>query len=218
MKKGNQIILGLILLSFVMTAVFLMFMPDQVPAHYNAAGVVDRIGSKYESFIWPVFTALMGGFFLLMARFQEKGSPGEKVLHISGICVLLLFIALGAFFMYRSTVYNPETYTDIAPSVTRISIIGVGVVLVVLGNIMPKLRRNSLSGLRTKWSMASDTIWQKSQRFSGICAVTCGFLTIIVAAILSGTVSLVICMVLIAAWVAVSVIASYRYYKKEMSS
>lgn len=218
MKKGRFIILALILLSFVMTAVFLMLMPDQVPVHYNAAGVVDRIGSKYESFIWPAVTALMGGFFLLMAKFQKGGSSGEKVLHVSGICVLLLFNALGAYFMYRSIVYDPETYTDITPDITKISAIGVGVILVILGNLMPKLRRNNLSGLRTKWSMASDTVWQKSQRFSGICAVACGFLTIIAAAILSGTASLAVCMVLIAVWVIVSVIASYRYYKKEASS
>ncbi len=32
---------------------------------------------------------------------------------------------------------------------------------------MPKLKRNSIIGLRTKWSLSSDEAWAKSQRFAG---------------------------------------------------
>ena len=66
MKHGRKWILGIIVLSVIVTVVLMQFMPDQIPAHYNSAGVVDRMGSKYESLIWPATTALMGGFFLLI--------------------------------------------------------------------------------------------------------------------------------------------------------
>lgn len=38
---------------------------------------------------------------------------------------------------------------------------------------MPKLRRNSLSGARTKYSLSSDEAWHKTQRYAGrvmLCA------------------------------------------------
>ena len=40
-------------LPLVITAVALQFMPDTVPLHYNAAGEIDRWGSKYESLLFP---------------------------------------------------------------------------------------------------------------------------------------------------------------------
>ena len=106
MKHGRKWILGGIILSVIVTIVLIQFMPDQIPAHYNAAGAVDRMGSKYESLIWPVTTALMGGFFLLMTRFVKSTSE-KKILHITGIVIELFFIALGVYFMAKSIFYFP---------------------------------------------------------------------------------------------------------------
>ncbi len=50
----------------------------------------------------------------------------------------------------------------------------VGVGMVILGNIMPKLRRNSLVGLRTPWSQSSEVVWKKSQRVGGILFMAAG--------------------------------------------
>ncbi|MBC5636241.1 DUF1648 domain-containing protein [Ornithinibacillus sp. BX22] len=43
-------------------------LPDEVPAHYNAFGEVDRWGKKYELLILPI----VGGFLLLMMQLFEK--------------------------------------------------------------------------------------------------------------------------------------------------
>lgn len=51
MKKLNKIMLALSILPTLLTSVFLFFMNDTVPMHYNASGAVDRYGSKYENFI-----------------------------------------------------------------------------------------------------------------------------------------------------------------------
>ena len=53
MKKGYWVIAALVLLSIVVSVIFISMMPDQVPMHYNAAGQVDRMGSKYENLIFP---------------------------------------------------------------------------------------------------------------------------------------------------------------------
>ena len=50
MKKLNKIMLALSILPTLLTSVFLFFMNDTVPMHYNASGAVDRYGSKYENF------------------------------------------------------------------------------------------------------------------------------------------------------------------------
>ena len=213
MKHGCKWIVGGIILSIIVTVVLMQFMPDQIPAHYNSAGVVDRMGSKYESLIWPATTAFMGGFFLLMTRFVKTASE-KKVLHIVGIVMELFFIALGVYFMIKSIRYDPTAAApDINTNVGRMACIAIGIVLIVLGNFMPKISRNKLFGLRTTWTLKSDTVWQKSNRFCGICGVVCGLLMVLSAALLPSSAVLITCVGLFAAWVALSVFASYRYSK-----
>ena len=218
MKHGCKWILGMIVLSVIVTVVLMQFMPDRIPAHYNSAGVVDRMGTKYESLLWPATTALMGGFFLLMTRFVKTASE-KKVLHIVGIVMELFFVALGIYFMAKSIVYDPSTTaTDMNADITRIAAIAIGIVLIVLGNFMPKISRNKLFGLRTTWTLSSDAVWQKSNRFCGICGVVCGLLVVLVSAILPSSTVLIACILLFAVWIIASVIGSYRYYKAEQNS
>lgn len=87
--------------------------------------------------------------------------------------------------------------------------------MVVLGNIMPKVRRNSLFGLRTPWSMSSDAVWQKSQRFGGISSVAVGLLMCLLAAALEGTAALLTSTGLILVWVALCMMVSWHYYRQE---
>ncbi len=44
---------------------------------------------------------------------------------------------------------------------------------------MPKLKRNSIIGLRTKWSLSSDEAWAKSQRFAGAVTAISGILLLL---------------------------------------
>ena len=56
MKKAMWIIS---IISIILTAVALQFMPDSVPMHYNAAGEIDRWGSKYENYIFPILIIVL---------------------------------------------------------------------------------------------------------------------------------------------------------------
>ena len=68
MKHLYRFAVALIILGFVGTAVFLVLAPDIVPAHYNFAGEVDRMGSKYEYVLFPFVSAGLGIIFLLLAK------------------------------------------------------------------------------------------------------------------------------------------------------
>ncbi|MDW0116542.1 DUF1648 domain-containing protein [Sporosarcina thermotolerans] len=46
-------------------------LPDQVPAHYNAAGEVNRWGSKWELVILPIIAVLMAVFFTFLEKHPE---------------------------------------------------------------------------------------------------------------------------------------------------
>ncbi len=215
MKKLYSALYAVLLICVIGTVIFLILSPDRIPAHYNFAGEVDRFGSKYENLIWPGFAIGLGAFFLLMARApRKKGEKtNEKKLMTAGVCTLSFFTLLGFYFMLKALRYDPEAAPQLSyDDVNRFESIGIGALLVVLGNLMPKMRRNALFGLRTKWSMANDTVWQKSQRFGGIAAVVAGFVMIISALFIPGIWNLVMMTVVILTLLVLSVLASRRYY------
>lgn len=219
MKKLYAICYGVILLCIIGTAILLIFTPDTIPAHYNFAGDVDRFGSKYENLIFPLFAIIMGAFFILLAKLQRKKgvAVNEKILLYTGICTLFFFTVLGFYFMLKAIRYDPDATATFSIDVMKFTGIAIGIMLVILGNIMPKARRNAMFGLRTKWSMANDNVWQKSQRFGGITSVLCGLAMIIVSAIIPGVWNLIVTTVIVIVWITLCVIASYQYYKTDSS-
>ena len=215
MKKLYSILYAVLLICVIGTVIFLILSPDRIPVHYNFVGEVDRIGSKYENLIWPGFAIGMGVFFLLMARIpRKKGEKtNEKVLMIAGVCTLVFFTLLGFYFMLKALRYDPQAASQVSyDDVNRFVSIGIGALLVVLGNIMPKMRRNAMFGLRTKWSMANDNVWQKSQRFGGIASVIAGFIMIILALFVPGIWNVVMMTIVIVIWLILCIVASHRYY------
>ncbi|MPN63015.1 hypothetical protein SDC9_210769 [bioreactor metagenome] len=93
----------------------------------------------------------------------------------------------------------------------KMSGIGMGLFFILLGNIMPKLRRNRLAGIRFSWTMTNDEVWRKVHYWGGFEAVIAGIVTVIVSLILpigKIKVMFVVLPVLIL-WVIVSSIHSY---------
>ena len=60
MKKQRTIFYILMFLPAPVTLVSLLFLPDQIPAHYGFDNQVTRWGSKYETLIFPVITIIFG--------------------------------------------------------------------------------------------------------------------------------------------------------------
>jgi uncharacterized membrane protein len=214
-KKGYWVILALVLLSIVVSVIFISMMPDQVPMHYNAAGQVDRMGSKYENLIFPGAMVVIGASLLLAGQKKDLKRSEEIVVLSTGISLLVVFNVLNAILLYKALTY--ETGATLDMEISKLIFVVLGVLFVVLGNVMPKVRRNNMVGLRTRWSKSSDSVWQKSQRFGGIASVICGILLLIGALFLNGETAAVILIVLLVAWATLCVGASYAYYKKEQA-
>ena len=217
-KRLYGILFALMLLCVAVTAVFLLLLPDRVPVHWNFAGQADRIGSKYENLIWPFFALGMGGAFLLIARHEGKknGENNEKIMLLAAIITLLTFTVLGAVFMGKGLKYDPAAENPVSvDDVGRFINICVGVLLAAIGNFLPKVRRNGFIGLRVKWSMVSDAVWQRSQRFCGISGVIAGLVLILSALILRGAWNLAALMGVMAVWLILNLWAARRYWLED---
>lgn len=169
------------------------------------------MGSKYEFLLFPLEAILLGLFFGWMAKRHRQSPTDEKALVISGICILSVLGFLGIYFQTAAILYEPAASGSFQLKVVHLTVMAIGTTLVLLGNFMPKARRNSYFGLRTGWSLSGDAVWQKSQRFAGHTAVVCGILMILLAAFFDGIPCLVMSTVLVLLWLIAGVVMSYRY-------
>lgn len=185
------IYIALMLLPIGLTAGALPFLPAQVPAHYGFNGQVDRWGSKYELLLFPAITLLFGLILLAAAHFAKKqehgGRNNETITLLTGLCGLLLFNLLCGYFLLAA-LRQVEQLSDLPVDLTSLIFIALGILLIICGNVMPKLKRNSIIGLRTRWSMKNETTWRKSQRFGGISFLISGAVMILAALLTTGMV------------------------------
>lgn len=219
MKKSYKAVFCLVVVSFVIVGIFLTFMPDRVPMHYNAAGGIDRMGSKYEYLLIPLILAALAGLIVVLAKYQaRRGESGtEKAAMVSGISVLAFMIVLEVYILWKAAAYSPNTGDGQAPELLRLTALGLGALFIIIGNIMPKAGRNSLFGLRTGWSMKNDDVWQRCQRFGGYSAVVFGVMMIICGIALSGLAAACALIGLTVVMLIADIAASYRIYKRWLS-
>ena len=159
-KHGYRLVWLLIVLGFWGTAIFLVFAPDTIAAHFNAAGEADRYGSKYEALLLPAVSALMGGIFLLCARTAGKKGAAlyERIFLWTALGEVVLFHGIGAYAMWKMAGGGAGGGPGPTVDFMQLSSVLVGLLLVGLGNLMPKARRNTLFGVRTAWSMSGGEV------------------------------------------------------------
>jgi uncharacterized membrane protein len=88
---------------------------------------------------------------------------------------------------------------------TYVSELFVGMILIVIGNYMPKARQNYTIGIRLPWTLANEENWNRTHRIAGYLWLISGILVV----------ALTLCKVLNPGWmiviIAVIVIAPFFY-------
>ena len=212
MKNKYRAIFAFIAVSYIITGVFLVFMSEKVPMHYNLKGEIDRFGSKYETLFYPAAISAIGAFILILAKRQGKKHEigNERVLAVSGIIILVFQNMLNLFSLCRAALFDAAAQPDIL----KITAIGLGILLTFLCNIMPKASVNNVFGFRTVCSMKNERVWQKSQRSAGCSGMLCGFLMILTGIFFRQTAVAFMLMGIILIWIAITVAASYKIYSR----
>ena len=218
----------LAILPLAVTAFVLQFMPDKIPAHYNFAGEIDRWGSKYESFIYPIVVIAMAIFWECLCSYYRKKSKSVedekqraeaannvKVIGIAAISTAVLFNILHYISLYKACTSSTLSVANVELDSIKITCILMGILFVFLGNVLPKTKLNSTIGLRCTYSMYNDVTWSKSNRFGGFALVIVGVLTVITSLIFNSVIAMILMMFYLIASVIVIIYYSKKVYVEE---
>ena len=90
-----------------------------------------------------------------------------------------------------------------------------GALLLMLGDILPKCRRNGMVGFRLSWTKYNDLTWQKSNRFAGMMLVAAGALGIISTFFAPKGYGMFLLSIYIMAAIVISTVRAWQVYREE---
>ena len=213
MKVKKIAFYGLMYLPRISALFAVQLLPEQIPAHYGLNNQVTRWGSKYEALIVPIVTAILGYFFLgiakTAAKHEENGNNNENVCIVAGIATLIIFNVMTGYTLY--TGFNKVENLSFNKFDINQLLFGIlGIAMIIIGNIMPKLRMNAAAGLKTKWSMKNETTWKKSQRFGGISYIIGGVVIVVICFFVQGIYCFLSTLGVIAILLVIDVFYTYK--------
>jgi len=94
------------------------------------------------------------------ARYDEETQASLRRTFAAIRHAITLFLCIVALAALTTPLYP-------AIQVPSIVVPGAGLLLIVLGNLMTKLRPNWFCGIRTRWTLESREVWIKTHRLGG---------------------------------------------------
>ena len=155
----------------------------QVPIHFDISGNPDGFAQPFPAlFLLPVVLAGVVGLIGLIPRIE----PRKENLQLSGRAYRVIWGALLVFFLVLHIIIMLSVLgIGQAGLLGNLIPLGLGGLLVVLGNVMGKVRSNFMFGIRTPWTLSSELSWNKTHRLGGRLMMTVGILTILTGFLVS---------------------------------
>ncbi len=182
---ANAITLAGIVWGLAYGAYTALHLPSRVAVHFGVDGTPDRYGSSLEAgsvlLMLPAVALLLNLLFVYLPRFDARAAAQSKVFDLIRVTTTLLLVVV----QFAAAESMQTQRFD-----TRLVMIALGVFLIVIGNVMPKIPPNRFAGVRLPYTFASKQAWWAANRAGGWLFVVLGALVILSATVLPAELSL----------------------------
>lgn len=136
------------------------YLPSQVAMHFDSNGNPDQYGGRF--FIMMMFLLL--SFVLLLITylfgFYDKNNQNKQKINTPITTFMIIFsFALNVLFLLNIKDESLQT--------GRFLFVLIGLFFILIGNYAPQIKKNYFMGMRTAATLSKETIWKKTQRYSG---------------------------------------------------
>lgn len=183
-------------------------LPERIPSHWNSQGQVDAwSGRNFSVFFFP---ALILAIYLLMS-FIPLIDPLRKrykdfEMAYFGIKIILILFLSSLYLFSLFSVFYPNL------NINYFIIPGISLLFVVIGVLMPKIKKNYFVGIRTAWTIHSERVWDETHKFGGKIFIAAGIVSF--SGILIPQYSFLIFIISAIAAALISIIYSYFIFRK----
>jgi uncharacterized membrane protein len=195
-----------VLLSIIVTTLAYTHLPEKIPVHWNIYGKVDGYAAKtfFSVYLMQLIAMAIYGLLGILPKIDPKKTNYEYFLSTCSLIKNALLIFLSGI----SFVTAMDSLGYHLP-IGKLIISGVGVLFILTGNVMGKVKPNYFVGIRLPWTLNNDEVWRKTHRFSARIFVAQGFA--IIASIFCP--SLVMGVVFISSLISGSIVIVIYSYK-----
>ena len=188
-------------------------LPAEVPTHWDWRGEADDWSSRaFGAFMLPGVALVLWLLLPALRKIDPRKTHYERfdetfwlmVNMILGFLAAMHVLALGAALGWP---------LDIGRAVNVLA----GVMLMGLGNYLPRVRSNWWIGIRTPWTLDNERVWRETHRVAGVAFVAAGAITLLTA-FLPASVGYPVLMVSIATAALLPTIYSFVLYRREKTA
>ena len=211
MSTKTTIIVSVVLISAALVVGLLLYarLPDPMPSHWNAAGEIDGYMSKFWGiFLMPIVTVVLVPLFLIIPRIDPLKANIAKFRGVFN-WFIVVFVAY-MLFVYALTLAASLGYQF---NMTVMLLPVIGLLFIGAGYMMSKAKRNFFIGIRTPWTLSSETVWDETHKLGAKMFMAGGVVTILGVFLGENGIWLMMFAVLAAAFV--PIVYSYILWRRE---
>ena len=169
--RTNMICMIFIAIIIAVAAYLYPSLPEQIPTHWNFEGEVDDYTPKpWGVLVMPLAAVFI---FLIMKLIPIISPKGFRTDQFTGVVNIFTVTLVGFMSVVALLVLLAASGRDV--HMNEMIFAGIGVLFIVLGNYLGKVRKNFFIGIRTPWTLASDEVWSRTHRLGGWIFVLIGF-------------------------------------------
>jgi len=210
--RTTTIIVLLMLLAATLAGLLLWNrLPDQMASHWNVNDQVDGYTSKFWGmFLLPLITLAMLVLFLVVPSIDPLKANIAQFREAFNLFIVLI-VAFMLYIYGLSLAWNLG-YTDFEMS--RAMLPAMGLLFIFIGFMLRKARRNFFIGIRTPWTLSSDTVWNETHRIGAVLFMISGGLAFL-GGFFGGTTAFWLLFIPIIGSTVFLLVYSYVLYRRE---
>ena len=198
------------LLPVAVAAVFYGRLPAEIPMQWDLGG---HVGYETRWHLWLM--AGMAPLFAVLFYFLPRFDPKRKNYGKFSDAYIGFQIVLDLFLTAMCGICIAEALRPGMVDVPTVVCLLVSLLVVFLGNVMPKFRMNWYCGLRTPWTLSSETVWTKTHRVAGRMMFAAGMIGVAGSFVPNEIAKFVLVIAPIAAAAVIPTVLSWRWYCAE---
>lgn len=211
MIKSSQVLIPiLILLAFGLSIWAYPSLPDPVVTHWGINGQPDGYSQRwFGTFLMPALLVGLTALFIFLPKLDPLKKNWAEFRGSYSLFITLLV----AFLVY---IHGLTLFSNIYPNrfnIGKMMMPALAGLLLVLGYIMPKLKRNWFIGIRTPWTISNDESWRKTHLLGAKLFTLAGLASLTI--LISPVVGFWVFMSTLLGSTVILVVYSYLVYRSE---
>ena len=175
-KTTSIISIILIASAVVAGAVLWNQLPEQMASHWNANDQVDGTMPKFWGvFMMPLIALGLMALFLAIPNIDPLKANIAQFRE--GFNLLTVLIIAFILYAHGLTLAWSLGFTSFKMSAAMLPFMGV--LFIAIGLMLRKAKRNFFIGIRTPWTLSSDSVWDKTHQLGSILFMISGVFALI---------------------------------------